>query len=196
MGAPASGKSSMLKGVDTSKYVKVDPDAIKEKLPEYIKATSDEKNTYRGAAAMAHEESSHIAKQVMKEAVERGHHIIVDGTGADKGKFLAKMEALKAAGYHVHVAMPHLDVAKGMARMADRAEKNGRYVPDDFVRKAYQDIPKNFTEIAKRADSAALFDASPTVAQGGARLVYEKHSGGHETHHDKTYVKAFRALHG
>jgi predicted ABC-type ATPase len=196
MGGPASGKSSMLKDIDTSRFVKVDPDSIKEQLPEYQKNVADRNNTFRGAAWHAHAESSDVAKTIMREAIKNGNHLIVDGTGRDTKSFLAKMDMLKAAGYTVHVAMPHLPVEQGMKRMSDRAQVNGRYVPDHIVKEAYQTIPKNFSTIAARADSAKLYDASPSKEQGGTRLVYEKKGDGREVHHDPEFMKAFKKEHG
>ena len=197
MGAPASGKSSMLRGIDQSKFVKVNPDAIKDGIPEYAKAIADPNNTFRGAAPMAHEESSHIAKQIMAKAIEQGKHIIVDGTGMDADKFNAKIDAFHAAGYHVHVSMPHLEHEEGARRMVERANalgpNGGRYVPDAIVKHAYDTIPHNFFKIAAKADSATLFNSKPSRAEGGARKVWDKRADGSEVHHDKAFVNAFRA---
>ena len=191
MGAPASGKSSALRDIDTSKYVKVDPDAIKEKLPEYQKAISDKDNTYRGAAVMAHEESSAIAKDIMRQAMANGNHIVVDGTGANEKSFLSKMKQLQDAGYKVHVAMPHLEKEEGIARMKDRAEKSGRMVPEKFAREAYDSIPRNFESIARQADSFALHDN----AGKEPRKVWEGGKGKSDTLHDPAFVAKFRATH-
>ena len=192
MGAPASGKSSAIRGIDTSKFVKVDPDAIKEKLPEYKKAIANRNATYLNAAKMAHEESSDIAKKIMQKAIENGNHIIVDGTGSDAGKFIQKINALKAAGYHVHVAMPHLEEEEGIQRMKRRADKTGRMVPEDFARAAYKTIPANFEKIAKMADSFALYDNSGTTA----RKVFEGTKEGGNIEHDPEFMRKFRLKHG
>lgn len=188
MGAPASGKSSALRGIDTSKYVKVDPDDIKEKLPEYQKAIADRGNTYRGAAAMAHAESSDIRDKILAKAMERGNHIIVDGTGSDEKAFLARMKTLQDAGYHVHVAMPHLDEKEGMKRLFDRADKSGRMVPEKWAREAYKTIPKNFERIARQADSFKMVDNSGKAP----RDVWEGEKGKADKEHDPAFVKAFR----
>jgi 8-oxo-dGTP pyrophosphatase MutT (NUDIX family)/predicted ABC-type ATPase len=188
MGAPASGKSSALRGVDKSKFVTVDPDAIKEKLPEYQAAVADHDNTFKGAALMAHEESSAVAKEILRKAIANGQNVIVDGTGAHAGNFLDKMRALQAAGYHVHVAMPHLEASEGMKRLIDRAEKTGRMVPHDFARKAYETIPRNFERIAREADSFKLVDDSGKEP----RTVWEGEKGGPDHVHDPAFVDAFR----
>ena len=208
MGAPASGKSSALRGVDTSKFVKVDPDDIKTKLPEYQQATADKDNTYRGAAAMAHEESSDVAKRIMAQGIANGNHLIIDGTGSDAGKFIAKMNQLKAAGYHVHVTMPHVEEEEGISRLKSRAESTGRMVPEKFARDAYKSIPSNFEKIAHQADSFKLYDnggAAPRIVYQGSKSgvglssqvgkLMEKHGSGGEVVHDRAFMDRFHALH-
>lgn len=192
MGAPASGKSSAVRaalGDDDKHFVRIDPDSIKEKLPEYQKFL-DPKNTYRGAAAHVHEESSYLAKQVMKDAISQGHNMIVDGTGANLEKFAAKLKAIKAAGYEVHVMMPHIELSEGRARRDARAEHTGRFVPDAELEKGYKGIPRNVSAIAKMADSFRLYDN-----KNSARLVYEKTREGKHIDHDPEFMKAFRANH-
>ena len=192
MGGPASGKSSMLKGIDSTRFVKVDPDSIKEQLPEYKQAT-EPGNTYRGAAKMVHEESSYIAKQVLARAIGEGKHVIVDGTGANIDSVGRKMQKLKDAGYHVHVAYSHLgDVKEAIARNKARAEKVGRFVPEEFVRRAYHDIPRNFERIARNADSFAVHDSS----RAGSPVVWERTPDGKELQRDPSFVASFRSRYG
>lgn len=168
MGGPGSGKSASLRNVDTSKYVKVDPDAIKEKLPEYQQAIADRNATYSHAAAMVHEEASDVAKRIYLESLAAGKHVLVDGTGVSAESLARKMDVAKAAGYHVHLAFTHLDdVNEAQRRIDSRADATGRTVPREYVEKAYKAIPRNFANIAKHADSFEVHDSSkrdsPTV---------------------------------
>jgi predicted ABC-type ATPase len=168
MGGPGSGKSASLRNVDTTKFVKVDPDAIKEKIPEYKIATADRGASYSQASPMVHEESSDIAKRTFLTALSQGKHVLVDGTGVRADSLVSKMDVAKAAGYHVHLAFSHLDdVNEAQRRIDARADKTGRRVPRDYTETAYRAIPRNFAEIAKHADSFEVHDASkrdsPTV---------------------------------
>ena len=183
MGAPASGKSSALAGIDTSKYVKVDPDGLMEHIPEYKASIADKDNTFKGAANMAHTEAADIGDRVIEGALKNGNHVVIDGTGFNKDSMIKRIKMLQEQGYRVHVAMPHLSVEDGMQRLLSRADKTGRLVPEDFARKAYAGIPKNFFDIAKAADTSALFDNSGKEP----RLVFESKRG----HADKTYDKDF-----
>jgi len=190
MGAPASGKSSGLNGIDTSKFVVVDPDSIKGKLPEYKKATQDRNNTYKGAAAMAHEESSALAKQITKKAIEEGHHVLIDGTGANQASFLKKLKELKENGYHVHVIGSHLDVGQGLERARVRSGSEGRHVPEEVIKEAYHSVPKNFEAISKAADSFHFMDNRGKES----KQVWSKDEDG-EHAHDPHFVAQFKAAH-
>jgi len=188
MGPPGSGKSAGLRNIDASKFVKVDPDGIKEQLPEYKAATEDRANTFRGAAAMVHEEASDVAKRVMHEAMAQGKHILVDGTGVNVASMAKKMEEARAAGYHVHLAYSHLgDEQEGARRIAARADKTGRTVPADFVHKAYQEVPKNFAEVAKHADTFEVHDSS----KPDSPVVWSKSPEG-EHLADPDFVRGFK----
>lgn len=185
MGGPASGKGVVLgqlekHGLDKSHFVHVDPDEVKGMIPEYQKSVpqpayvdKDGRHvpgrgglkgdgtgpTFRGAAAQAHEESSYVAKQIRQRAIDGGHHVVIDGTGGDSKKFVGMIEDLKSRGYDVHVHYPRLDVNEGVKRAADRAEKTGRFVPENFIRDTYASIDKAFPEIMRAAPNLTVYDA-------------------------------------
>lgn len=183
MGAPASGKSTLAKRIPEARFVRVDPDGIKEKLPEYHEAMA---GNAKNAAAMVHEESSHLAKQIREEAISGRKNLLVDGTGKNAETYGALIKRLQGEGYHVRVMMAHLDKDEGMRRMKARADVTGRYVPDEFVNEAYEKIPRNFPHLAGLADEAQLFD------MGGAepKPTWTR-SGDTETAHDEKAYKDF-----
>ena len=191
MGAPASGKSSALRGIDTSRYVKVDPDALMEHIPEYKAAIADRNNTFSGAANMAHTEAADIGDHVQAAAMKAGNHLVIDGTGFNAKSMSDRIQALQAAGYHVHLAMPHLEAEEGEKRALARANSSGRMVPPEFVSAAYKVIPRNFGRLAHLADSAALFDNSGKAP----RMVFETKKGHKDTVHDPDFMRHFRAKH-
>ncbi len=125
MGGPASGKGTILSkleksGLDKSKYVHVDPDEVKGKLPEYKASVPHPEHTdrhgehvpgeggahgdgtgptFKGAAAQVHEESSAVAKQIEARAIAGGHNVIIDGTGGNAAGMVARIKDLEAKGY-------------------------------------------------------------------------------------------------
>lgn len=185
MGGTASGKSTIRKkayGIGNAAIM--DADEIKTKLPEYRKAV---RLRYDGAATMSHEESSMLAKRVKNEAVATRRNVVIDGTGANAEKYLDEIRKLKAAGYHVALVMPDVDVEDALARANVRAEKTGWRVMPEFVRDAYAKIPGNFFKIAAEVDEAKLYNNRVD----GGKLVWEKNRDGHEIHHDPEFVKKF-----
>jgi len=195
MGGPASGKSSMLEGVDKTKFVKVDADAIKERLPEYREALNLDNQrgkdapTARNAASMAHEESSFLAKRVRDTAIEQNKNLIFDGTGANAKTYSHMVDRLKSKGYHVTVMGVDLEnVEHAKEFVAIRAEKRGRFVPDSEVERIYSKIPSSFEIVARKADQATLYRR----LKGQPTAEVWSHVGGKETTKDVEYYRRFR----
>lgn len=190
MGGPASGKTSLVRGIlgeRNDDFVNVNPDDVKELLPEWkIGLESSAKDT----AFVLHDESSDVAKRVYNEAIDKGLNLIVDGTGKDSSKHVEKIRQLQKEGYHVTILMPDVDVEEAVLRSANRAEKTGRFVPNDIIRGAHQKIPGNFETIAREADSFGLFDT-----RSGMRPPQLKWSGGkgeEDRVHDSRFVAKFK----
>ena len=181
MGGPASGKGVVLgklakHGLDTSRFVHVDPDEVKSQLPEYKASVPKDPSagpTFRGAAAQVHEESSAVAKQIRDRAVDRGHHVIIDGTGGNADKFIALMNHLEAKGYDVHVHHPDLNPDEGVRRAASRAEGSGRYVPEHVIRGTYAKIEKARDKIHAAAPNLTVYDAA-----NGHKVKLQRKRGG------------------
>lgn len=162
MGGPASGKGvivSTLKAtsIDLSRFVHIDPDEVKTKLPEYqasVPIHASTGPTFRGAAAQVHEESSAVAKQIRRRAIDGGYHVLIDGTGGNAQSFISLIKDLIAHGYEVEVHHADLDVETAIVRASGRADRIGRYVPEHFIRETYAKIA---------AASHAIYAAAPTV---------------------------------
>lgn len=185
MGGTASGKSTMLhrSGAAGDNFVHVDADDIKGELPEYKRALAMK---WQAAAGFAHEESSTVAKQASKRAVDEGYNVVLDGTGANERKFIKQVEMLKEAGYHVHLMMPDQDKDAAVEAAAGRANRTGRYVPDAFIAAAYDRIPGNFFRVAAMCDSGALYDR-----RQDSKMVWSKDAGGNETEHDPAFLQNY-----
>lgn len=171
MGGPAAGKGTLLRAVQpgnrregvSDDFVNVNPDDVKEKLPEY-KAMLDmgqhegKTMSAKDAAHLVHEESSDVAKMVLERAVANRQNVVVDGTGKDSARYREKIKQLVDAGYHVRLLMPHVPLEEAQTRAKERAERQGRYVPDEYVVQAHHVIPGNFFHIAEVAHEAYLYD--------------------------------------
>lgn len=148
-GGSGAGKSTVKKAItergDLPKnYVDIDPDAIKEMLPEY-QALLEAGDTM--AARLVHEESSDLAKAILEEAGKRRFNVVIDGTGdGEPGKFTGKLIAQEAKGYEVDVFVVDIPTAEALARAAARAARTGRYVPEADIRDIHRSVSASFEE--------------------------------------------------
>lgn len=187
-GGTASGKSTVLAGEQPNNVV-IDADAIKAMLPEYgqMLASGDKR-----AAALAHEESSLIAKKV-KAAAEQGKlNYTLDGTGDSAfSKMLGKVQAAARHGYLTvgkYVTVP-TDIA--IERAKARAAKTGRMPPESVIRSIHSSVSDVFGQLmaGNHLDAAELWDTSgpkPT-------LVGSKALGGHWNVHQPHLYQQFLA---
>jgi predicted ABC-type ATPase len=167
-GGPAAGKTTMLKsgGVNVPSTIErravlVNPDEMKERLPEYVSMVRAKDPT---AAMFTHEESSYLAKRVQAAAIENGQDLLIDGVGTNYQKTLdlAKPAGYKVKGFYAYIPDPEEAVRRATAR----AVKTGRQVPADYIRGKHIEVSQKFSDAAAKMDEIELYDTSD-----GARLV-------------------------
>jgi predicted kinase len=139
-GRGGSGKSWFKNNVyDPSKFVILDADEIKAKLPEF-----DGWN-----AAEVHEESSDILEQMLTTCIKNGLNVVLDGTMKTAASALAKVFRMKSAGYRTEAHYMHLPKQEAAKRAIGRFKNGGqegpngeppepftgRYVPVDVILK-------------------------------------------------------------
>lgn len=151
-GGTASGKSTFLRqhadelGLPPEEStVHVDPDQIKESLPEYqeLKRLGD---PY--AAQAVHRESGDIARLAIDQATAAGFNVVIDGTGnSSPGEFVEQLTRMNENGYAVDVT--YVDVALETATdwSLDRAERDGRGVPIPLVFNIHASVSRNFMDV-------------------------------------------------
>lgn len=151
-GLGGAGKTTVLTkhaGVDTSKYLTINPDDVKEELakrgaiPE-VPGAPDLSPMER--SALVHEESSRIAGLVADRAMRDGKNIMHDITMSSGASVQKRVDALKRHGYRdingVFVDIPtEVSVSRAMSRYRRGADKfhagqghGGRYVPPSVIR--------------------------------------------------------------
>lgn len=172
-GGPASGKSTGLLSNPQTKIpghknaAHIDPDGAKLHIPEYkdMVAAGD-----KSAAAFVHEESSHMAKQSVNDALSKGHDVVYDSVG-DSGiaKLSGKVEQMRKQGAKRIVAhYATVDVDEAIKRSDARAAKTGRFVPHEYIRNAHKDVAR--TSVA--AIETGLFDALDVYDTSGRDPVH------------------------
>lgn len=148
-GRGGSGKSKFDGLVyDRSKYIVLDADAIKEKLPEYKGYNAFE----------VHEESSDILNKALKIARKKGLNVVLDGTMKSLGSTEKKIKTFNDAGYNIEMYYMHLPREKAAERAIERFMGNsGRYVPLNILLNM-KNNEANFDKLKKYASKWAFYN--------------------------------------
>lgn len=147
-------------GYDKDKYLVVDPDSYKERLPEY-KSLVDKKDPRAGLNAWeVHEESSFMKKAMLKWAKDKGINIVLDGTLANYGSTAKTIAEFKKAGYDVEGAYMRLPREKSAVRGVNRGmniAEGGRWVPSELML-AMTDNEENFIKMIPEFTKWSIYD--------------------------------------
>jgi predicted ABC-type ATPase len=175
-GGPASGKSSIASLIDPPQgAVDLDADKVKAELPEYQEATRKGRTDN---AALVHEESSDLVKDLQHHASERALNAIVDGVGnGGPGKLAGKLDQWNARGYQVDLKVVTLPTDVAVERSQARAARSGRVVPENVIREGHAGVSKNWAAVVSRDFvDVELYDND--VPRGAdARLIARKRRG-------------------
>lgn len=148
-GRGGSGKSKFDGLVyDKSKYIVLDADAIKEKLPEYKGLNAFE----------VHEESSDILNKALKIARKRGLNVVLDGTMKTLSSTEKKIKAFKDADYNIEMYYMHLPREKAAERAIGRfMGERGRFVPLNVLLNM-KNNEENFDKLKHYASKWAFYN--------------------------------------
>jgi predicted ABC-type ATPase len=160
-GPNGSGKSTLTQSVDFDGRDRLlDPDAVARALNPV--------NPSAAALAAGREVLSRIARYLAA-----GVNFAVETTLSGKGT-IELISTAKSRGYEIHLVLVWLDSPERcMARVRDRAEKGGHYIPDSDVRRRYERGLANAPAAIRSVDLAKLYDNSGN----GHRLVLVAQSG-------------------
>lgn len=189
-GGGASGKGTLLKmlegaGEVPKGVVHVDPDEIKKEIPEY---EAFNKRGDSRSAAIVHEESSKLAKDVIAAAKEGRYDMVLDRTLGNPEKARAEIKALREAGYEIRLYGVTNSPAEAVRRSVERAKKSNRWVPIKDLLTAHKGFAKGFESYTKEVDHARLYDT--TVPKGTPpKLVGVKSDGKFAVSDKKLYSK-------
>jgi predicted ABC-type ATPase len=188
-GAPATGKSSLESSGQVlypQGILRVDPDGIKETLPEYNKMTE---NRLTEAAAKVHEESSKLSKDIVKNAADMKMDAVIDTVGDGSFEKVAeKAQQQRDAGKRVVAHYVTTDVQTSLNRAEARAQRTGRNVPTDYIKDMHREISTIFPKLASNNtfNELHLYDNNGSIP----KLIYSKKDG-IETILDKNAYNSF-----
>jgi len=126
LGLPAGGKSSAVANPLAKEHgsLIIDSDMAKELLPEYRNGI--------GARA-THQESSDIAENILRKAVENKDNVVLPLVGRNKDKMQKLVEDLYSHGYTVHIHLNEVSVETSKKRAISRFNETGRFVDPKYI---------------------------------------------------------------
>lgn len=184
-GGGASGKGTikaklMKQGlIDGANAVDIDADEIKLQIPEYAKIW--EQGDSRGAAVV-HEESSMLSKQVRQQAFDRKLDVILDVTLGNPKKGVQELQRLKDMGYEVRLFGVNIEPETAVKRAVSRGFSTGRFVPISALLEAHKGFAQGWESYWPMADDARLYDTTD-----GVMNVAETQNGELVVKHTKAY---------
>ena len=166
-GGPSSGKTYVVEKEAKNlnlpaddERVLVNPDDLKQELPEY--SASD--------PGPVHEESSALAKRITKIAQENGYSVLVDGTGdGEAEKMRKKIQQAKDLGQTVNGVYVFKPVEDAICSNFARE----RTVSQEMLVNTHKMISKILPEIASEFDNVKLYanikkgEPPVLIAEGG-----------------------------
>lgn len=125
-GMGGAGKTTVLTrylGMDTSQYITINPDDIKE-----IMAERGMIPTLRGlppmeCSTLAHQEASYISSIIMKRAIAEKRNIILDGTMASMKSMRRRTGQLRDGGYHMSAVFVDITPETSQKRATSRYQR-------------------------------------------------------------------------
>jgi predicted kinase len=178
-GLGGAGKSTVLDnhaGIDTSCYLTINPDVIKEEMAARDLIPQVEGLTPMEASDLVHEESSHIAKLLAGRALVEGKNVIWDITMANSSTTERRLDDLDSSGYETTGIFVDISIEEAIQRADTRYRDGherycgglgygGRYVPPEVI--SSQADPdwgcvnrRTFEEVKHRFVRWAVYDNS------------------------------------
>lgn len=163
-GGTASGKTAIrILAVDSeennSDIIIIDPDMIKEYIPEYQKyADSSMPKEVEEAAAHVHDESTHIANRLLEHCVKHSYDFVYDGTMKNLQKYTNLIRFLKENRYKVKALYADIPVEEAIRREEVRFKNDNRKVPDSVILESHEKAPSTFLSLLAEFDSYVIYD--------------------------------------
>ncbi|KIQ83101.1 zeta toxin family protein [Bacillus cereus group sp. MYBK234-1] len=164
-GGSAAGKSSIgelvIKGYKLQKQnmIWIDPDKIKEKIPEYQDAMeSEDIESMKQAAFLVHDESSDITMKLLKICMKRKLNFMYDGTMKNEVKYIKLIQQLRQAGFSIKAIIVDVPIKVALERSNMRFKVTGRLVPEHIIEQSHMRVATTFSKIKDLIDCYTLYD--------------------------------------
>src|ERR1700691_3017204 len=148
-GLGGAGKTTVLEhqaGIELSDYLMINPDTFKEELASRGMLPEIPGLSPLECSALAHEESSYLARQLARRALADGKNVIWDITMSSPQSTEGRINELRSSGYQrIEGIFVDISVETSVSRMTDRHRRGhdrflngdgvgGRYIQADVIR--------------------------------------------------------------
>jgi predicted ABC-type ATPase len=138
-GTYGSGKTRAMRDTlastfDTGNLVRIDPDEIRRKLPEWSEMVKSNPET---AGEMTHMESTFIALLAEQVCLELGLSYLIDGSLGDAEWYAEWLRHVASLGYIVDLVRFECPLDLALERCETRARETGRHIPRDNIERAH-----------------------------------------------------------
>lgn len=160
-GAMGAGKTSMVAWLERQgmfplqKYIHVDPDAFRARLPEWSAYVRADPET---AGNLTRKETNLMTEVTTLAAMARGLHVWQDGSLRNADFFLSWIPRIRQLYPNYRVAILHVTASEQRIRrrvLARGRRPGGRVVPEADLNDAIHRVPKAFDLLEPLADLAA-----------------------------------------
>lgn len=150
LGGSGAGKGTVLKHMgdapEISNMKVIDPDEIKmDDLKEDYERYNFSKSG--SAAKRLHSESSMLSKRIVDGIIDKRNDFLKDGTFSSYEKDVAKLKEAISKGYNVSVVGVTIPLSEAVSRAKQRAERTGRAVPMQIIKKAHKGASESFLRL-------------------------------------------------
>ena len=161
-GAFGAGKSHVLSWLSKRGYfplhsfVVVDPDHLREKLPETKEYIRRDPLT---AGFLTQKEVGYISEVLILKSLLDGKNVIVDGSLRDSEWYSQYMLRLRNTFPFLKLAIIHVTTTlkTALSRASKRGHETGRVVPESAIKEAIRSIPKSLERLCPYVDYSCTF---------------------------------------
>ena len=174
-GAMGAGKSHTLvwlshQGIfPLESFVRVDPDALRELLPESKEYIAREASTGR----LTQKEVGCMSEILTLYALQQGKNVLVDGSLRDSEWYRLYIESLRKQYQRIKTAIVHVVASEKtvFSRCKKREAITGRHVPEEVVKASMEQLPRSIALLAPFVDVVVTLENEdhPHVRSNGSR---------------------------
>jgi predicted ABC-type ATPase len=161
-GTYGSGKTRAMRDTlsatfDTGKLVRIDPDEIRHRLPEWSEMVKSNPDT---AGELTHRESTFIALLAERVCLEIGLSYLVDGSLGDAEWYGEWLRYVASCGYIVDLVRFECPLDVAHERCERRAHETGRHISRDKLECAHDRSRSTWPKLTPLANASWVYETT------------------------------------